>query len=140
LGDFTEVKAFLGAFYWPIEVEDNCFVLLRTAEGKVASLHASWSEWKNLFSMEIYGRDGKLEISGLGGSYGMERLTHYRMTAEMGPPETTCWEYPMADDSWEVEFTEFLEDIREGRRPCPGLPDASAALATAEQIYRESQQ
>jgi hypothetical protein len=91
----------------------------------VASLHASWSEWKNLFSMEIYGRDGKLEISGLGGSYGVERVTFYRMTAEMGPPEATTWEYPMADDSWEVD-RRVSEDIR---------ADASRAL-TAGRLRR----
>ena len=49
----------------------------------------SCTEWKNLFSFEIYGRDGKLQIDGLGGSYGVERLTCYRMLPEMGPPETT---------------------------------------------------
>ena len=36
----------------------------------MAQLHASWTEWKNLFSFEVFGRIGKLEITGLGGSYG----------------------------------------------------------------------
>ena len=34
------------------------------------------------------------------------------MSPAMGPPETMIWEYPMADDSWEVEFAEFFEDIQ----------------------------
>ena len=80
----------------------------------MAFLHASWTEWKNLFSFEIAGRVGKLEISGLGGSYGTERLTWYKMSPEMGPPETLAWEYPMADDSWQAENAAFLEDIRLG--------------------------
>lgn len=138
LGDFPDVKSFLGTFYWPTAVEDNCFVLLRTAEGKVASLHASWTEWKNLFSVEIYGRHGKLDISGLGGSYGVERLAFYRMTPAMGPPETTIWEFPMADDSWEVELAEFYEDIRLGRAPQPGPEDAQAVLGLVERIYQEA--
>jgi hypothetical protein len=54
---------------------------------------------EKLFSLEIYGRDGKLEINGLGRSYGVEALTFYRMLTEMGPPETTRWEYPFADRS-----------------------------------------
>ena len=103
----------------------------------MAFLHATWTEWKNLFSLEIYGRDGKLDISGLGGSYGTERLAYYRMSPAMGPPETTIWEYPMADDSWQVEFAEFLEDIRLGRAPEPGISDAQAALRVVETIYRE---
>jgi predicted dehydrogenase len=98
----------------------------------------SCTEWKNLFSMEIYGRNGKLHVEGLGGSYGVERLTHYRMLPEMGPPDTTAWEYPRGDDSFAVEFAEFLEDIRLEREPSAGLSDARAALAVVEQIYRTS--
>jgi predicted dehydrogenase len=56
----------------------------------------------------------------------------------MGPPETTAWEYPMADDSWEAEFREFLDDIRLGREPTPGLADAQAALRVVERVYEES--
>ena len=33
--------------------------LLKTAQGQVAWLHASCSEWKNLFCFEIFGRDGR---------------------------------------------------------------------------------
>ena len=44
----------------------------------------------------------------------------------------------MADDSWEVEFREFLEDIRLRREPAPGLADAQAALRVVETVYRES--
>jgi hypothetical protein len=49
------------------------------SEGRTAWLHATWSGWKNLFSLEIYGRNGKLEINGLGGSYVVESLTFYHM-------------------------------------------------------------
>jgi predicted dehydrogenase len=56
----------------------------------------------------------------------------------MGPPETTNWEYPMADDSWTVEFAEFVEDIRRARAPAPGLTDALAVLRVVEQIYEAS--
>ena len=88
--------------------------------------------------MEIYGHHGKLEISGLGGSYGVERITHYRMLPEMGPPETTVWEYPMSDNSWRVELEEFFDDIRFDRQPAAGLKDAIAALKIVEKIYKGS--
>jgi len=138
LGDFAEVQGFAGSYYWNMPVEDNGFLLLKTARQQVALLHASCTEWKNLFSFEIFGRRGKLEITGLGGSYGTERLAHYHMLPQMGPPETTIWEYPMADDSWEVEFAEFLEDIRLKRQPAAGLGDAQAALRIVEQVYEVS--
>lgn len=137
LGDFPEAKGFIGTYFWDMPVEDNGFLLLRNRAGKVASLHATWTEWKNLFSFEIYGRDAKLEISGLGGSYGVERLAYYKMLPEMGPPETTVWEYPMADDSWQAEMNEFVTDIRLQRQPSPGIGDAEAALEIVEKIYRE---
>ena len=138
LGDFEKVQGSIATYFWDMPVEDNAFLLLRTTTGQTAFLHASWTEWKNTFSFEIYGRIGKLEIGGLGGSYGPERVTFYRMAPEMGPPATTAWEYPMADDSWETEFAEFLEDIRLGRQPAAGLADAQAALRVVEKVYRES--
>jgi predicted dehydrogenase len=138
LGEFVVVQGHAPTYYWKMPVEDNGFMLLRTARGQIAFLHASCTEWKNLFSLEIFGRDGKLEVNGLGGSYGVERLTHYRMLQQMGPPETTTWEYPMGDDSWEVEFAEFIEDIKLGRQPAPGLMDARAALEIVEQIYTQT--
>jgi predicted dehydrogenase len=138
LGDFAEVDGFATTYFWDMPVDDNGFLLLKTASRQVAFLHASCTEWKNTFSFEIYGRDGKIDINGLGGSYGTERLTYYRMLPEMGPPETTTWEYPMADSSWEREFAEFLEDIRLRRQPSAGLRDAIEALTIIEKIYRMS--
>jgi len=138
LGDFTEVQGFAHTYYWDMPVDDNGFMMLKTPKKQVAFLHASCTEWKNLFSMEIYCRVGKLDISGLGGSYGVERLTYYKMLPEMGPPETTSWEYPMGDDSWAVEIAEFYDDIRLNRAPAVGLGDAYAALKIVEKIYKES--
>ena len=138
LGDFSEIDGFAHTYYWNMPVDDNGFMLLKTPKKQVAFLHASCTEWKNLFSMEIYGRDGKLEISGLGGSYGLEKLTHYKMLPQMGPPETVSWEYPMGDDSWALEMAEFYEDIQLDRVPAAGLNDAHQALKIIEKIYKDS--
>ena len=138
LGDFSMVQGFAHTFYWNMAVDDNGFMLLKTPKQQVAFLHASCTEWKNLFSMEIYGKGGKLDLSGLGGSYGLEKLTYYKMLPQMGPPETTSWEYPMADDSWALEMSEFYEDIHLDREPSATLNDAYQALLIIEQIYKES--
>ncbi len=138
LGDFSEIDGFAHTYYWNMPVDDNGFMLLKTSKKQTAFLHVSCSEWKNLFSMEIYGRHGKLDISGLGGSYGLEKLTYYKMLPEMGPPETTSWEYPMGDDSWDVEMAEFYEDIILDRTPSAGLDDAYQALKVIEKIYKDS--
>ncbi|MCX7217349.1 MAG: Gfo/Idh/MocA family oxidoreductase [Burkholderiales bacterium] len=138
LGEIAEVQGFAHTYFWDMPVDDNGFMLLKTAKKQVAFLHASCTEWKNLFSMEIYGKLGKLDLSGLGGSYGIEKITWYRTLPEMGPPETTSWEYPMSDDSWAVEISEFFDDIRLNRAPSAGLRDAQAALKVVESIYSES--
>tara|TARA_B110000971_G_scaffold109126_1_gene111773 strand:- start:401 stop:1399 length:999 start_codon:yes stop_codon:yes gene_type:complete len=138
LGEMTEVQGFAHTYFWDMPVDDNGFMLLKTAKKQAAFLHASCTEWKNLFSMEIYGKLGKLDLSGLGGSYGLEKITWYKMLPEMGPPDTTSWEYPMGDDSWAVEIAEFFDDIRLNREPAAGLADALAALTIVETIYRES--
>jgi predicted dehydrogenase len=140
LGDFTDVAGRMRTYFWNMPVEDNAFFMLSTSKGQVALLHTSWTEWKNMFSFELFGRMGKLEITGLGGSYGVERITHYRMLPQMGPPETVTHEYPFADTSWSVEFETFLEDIRLGREPFPGVLDAQAALRIIETIYAEERQ
>jgi predicted dehydrogenase len=139
LGDFSEVHGFAHTYYWNMPVDDNGFLILKTPKKQVAHLHASCTEWKNTFSFELYGKKGKIDIHGLGGSYGTERIAFYKMLPMMGPPETFIWEYPMADDSWEVEWKEFLADIEKNRVPTPGLHDAKAALRIVEEIYRISQ-
>lgn len=138
LGDFQKVGGFAATYFWEMPVDDNAFMILRTSDDKAAFLHVSCTEWKNLFSMEIYGRTGKLAIDGLGGSYGVEKVTFYRMLPEMGPPETSSWEFPRGDNSWALEFAEFLQDIELGRTPCAGLAEARAALEVVEKIYKAS--
>jgi predicted dehydrogenase len=136
-GDFPRVQGWVDTFFWEMAVEDNGFALLRTGSGQVAWLHASCTEWKNLFSFEIYGKVGKLQIDGLGGSYGTERLTWYRMLPQMGPPETTQWEYPGEDRSWHAELAYLLDCITH-RRPVSGsLEDAVQALKIVERLYTE---
>lgn len=138
LGDFKKIEGYAETLFWEMPVDDNAFLLLRTARSQTASLHASCTEWKNLFSFEIYGRNGKLHIEGLGGSYGLEKLTWYRMLPQMGPPETKAWEFPRADDSWEFEMNEFAKDIRLRRSPQPGIKDGLEALKIVDTIYRKS--
>lgn len=138
LGDFTSVDGFAHTYFWNMPVDDNGFMLLKTDKQQVVFLHASCTEWKNTFSFEIYGKLGKLDINGLGGSYGTEKITLYKMLPQMGPPETIAWEYPMADNSWDLEFAEFLDDIRCKRQPSASLYDAYQALKVVEEIYKKS--
>jgi len=135
LGDLSPAGGHIGTYFWDMPVEDNAFMLLKTPEGQAAWLHATWTEWKNMFSFEIYGRNGKLHVEGLGGSYGVERLYYYKMLPEMGPPETIIFEYPGKDRSWELEFDDFCKAVETGREPCGTLDDALASLKIVESYY-----
>jgi predicted dehydrogenase len=138
LGDFATIEGHATTSFWDMKVDDNAFLSLRTATGQTAWLHVSCTEWKNLFSLEIYGRDAKLALDGLGGSYGVERITYYKMLPQMGPPETTVSEFPGSDDSWALETRTFLEDIAHRREPAPGLTEGIRTLEIVEEIYRKS--
>lgn len=135
LGAAIKARIVARKIWWESPVDDNAFLLLTTESGRAAQLHASWTEWKNLFSFEIFGTQGKIEISGLGGSYGPETLTHYSMPPQLGPPMQydTVWHTP--DDSFETEWREFVRDIREDREPSPGIRDAQAVLRVVEAVY-----
>lgn len=124
MGDLQLDYAFTPTYFWDIKTDDNCFLALKAKNNQMAWLHATWTEWKNSFSFEIYGRNGKLAIEGLGGSYGAEKLYYHKMLPEMGPPETKLYEYNGPDNSWELEFNEFENAINEKRQPVGNIYDA----------------
>ena len=134
-GEVELAFAELRTDFWPIDVEDNAYLALRTASGAFAWLHASWTEWKNLFSFEVALRTAKLEVTGLGGSYGTERLTRYEMLPEMGPPVTTSWEWPPPDRSWSAEHEDVMADLDGGPSIGAGVEDAIAAFRIVEAAY-----
>ena len=75
MGDFDEASGYIPTYFWDMEVEDNAFALFRTEKGQTASMHTSWTQWKNRFVFEVFGEAGYLIVDGLGGSYGVETLT-----------------------------------------------------------------
>jgi predicted dehydrogenase len=138
MGDFSSIDGHAATYFWKMKVDDNAFLSLRTPTGQTAWLQVSCTEWKNMFSFEIYGRDAKLSIDGLGGSYGQEKLTYYKMLPQMGPPDTTVFDYPQGDESWKLEMMEFIDDIKLNREPSPGLTEGIKTLEVVEAIYKKS--
>ena len=137
LGEFSKVSGFIKNFFWKMSVEDNSFLILRTPDNKVAFLHASWTEWKNMFSFEIFGTKGKLNIYGKGGSYGTEQLTFYKMSKKMGKPKEKKWIFKNKDISWKLEMDEFYNDITYNRKPNVNLFDAYQTLKIIDNIYKK---
>jgi predicted dehydrogenase len=122
--------------FWAMDVEDNAYLALRPRRGGFAWLHASWTEWKNLYSLELATTRTKIEWNGLGGSYGPERLTLYEMSPEMGPPPSTAWEWPPDDRSWTREIEDVLKAIRGEPTIGASIHDAVAVMKIVEEVYR----
>ena len=135
LGEFREVTGFIGTHYWKTEpLEDNAFVLYRTAAGQVASIHASLTQWKNIFSLEVFGKDGYAVIEGLGGSYGTERLTFGKREFD-APFAEEVVEFRGADPSWKEEWNEFVRAIEERREPIGSVADGAEAIRLVLAAY-----
>ena len=137
----TEAFAYLQTAVWPLQpLEDNGFGLFRFADGAVASFHTSWTQWKNLFSLEIYGQKGSLTIEGLGKTYGVERLTLAIRKPEGGAPEMEEMVFDQPDFSWQLEWEDFVNAIETGS-PYLGTPeDGVAAMRMLNALYRSAEE
>lgn len=157
LGNLCDVNGITGRYFWtgtahsdPVvkssffskcgQAEDNAFMSMRNAIGQAAFLHASWTQWKNRFEFEIFGRDGCLELSGLSGYYGHPRLTLLRRRSQGGVPEIeeiAC----EARDVWADEWAAFVEAIApSGASECSAesanATDGLEALRVVQRIYK----
>jgi len=121
-----------------LQLEDNAFALLRTADGRVAQFHTSWTQWKNRFSFEVFGRDGYVRVEGLGGSYGSERLEIGKRKPEGGAPYVEIEEFPGPDTSWQAEWREFTSAIREGRQPLANGKDGLGTMRVIAALYESA--
>jgi len=134
-------SALLRTQFWDTSVEDNAALIL--GEGEVrrapwAMLHVTWTEWKNMFSLEVYCRAAKLEVEGLVRSYGPQRLRVYTMGPELGPPELEEHAFPDKDVSWAAEWEHFAAAIATGAPVLGDLEDARYAWARVEDAYAMS--
>ena len=115
--------------FWDTDVEDNVFFALRPKTGGFAWMHASWTEWKNMFSFEITLEKAKIDIFGLGGSYGVETLTLYEMQPEMGPPPSSTTTWDESDASWTLEIEDLIAHINDpGHTPTGTTLDGATAV------------
>jgi predicted dehydrogenase len=139
-GDIKEVYGRVETKFWEMEVEDNAMAILKTDNNITASFHVSWTNWKNIFSFEIYGTEGYLKIEGLGGSYGAETLEFGKRKKEGGRPEIEIFEFDSEDISWKEEWKEFKSAITEKREAIGNGIDGLRANEVIEAIYRSNRE
>ena len=113
VGPMDEVCGYTGRVFWNTPLEDTAFWVMKNNLGQLAELSVSCVEWKNIFSFEIMLNNAKIQIDGLGRSYGEEKLTLYKMKPEMGPPDVENFSFPEDDLSWKTENNLFFQRIKD---------------------------
>jgi predicted dehydrogenase len=139
LGEPTKVLAQTSRCFWDFPaVEDNCFLLLKTSDDQSAQIHVSWTQWMNIFSLELFGREGYLQLSGRDGHYGPQSLVWGTRKPDHTRPEERVFEFSPIDDSWEREWDDFLGAIETHHTGNTG--DSLRALQLVEAAYQSSRQ
>ncbi len=139
-GEPTEVFGYLQTAAWPIApLEDSAFALMKFSSGALASFHTAWTQWKNMFSFEVFGTDGSVTVDGLGRSYGQETLIVAKRKKEGGAPYMSRTVYDEEDISWKLEWDDLIRGIETGRYM--GTPnDGITVMRVLDAIYRASEQ
>jgi predicted dehydrogenase len=138
LGDIQKVTGMVNTNHWPIApLEDNAFAVLQNNNGVMVSIHASLTQWINLFEFELYGEKGSLCIQGLGNSYGNEKLV-ISQHEENKPFSSRTIEYRGADVSWKNEWKEFTRAVSTRKDPIGNGHDGLQAMKVANALYKSS--
>lgn len=140
-GDFDEVKADVSNLFWKLDVEDNVFAIFKNKQGQVASLHSTMTQWRHLFSFEVFLEKGHIVINGLlttSGSYGKEELSCQRNKLS-GPSVLWKDEKKVVYDintSWKNEIKLFFDCIEKDKKiPMGNSSDAHKLMKLVDKVY-----
>ncbi|MBM3256781.1 MAG: Gfo/Idh/MocA family oxidoreductase [Candidatus Liptonbacteria bacterium] len=142
MGDFVDALGFAENLFWGGEVEDNGFLLLRTADKRVAQIHVSWTNWEWVHSFEIFGDKGYLSVDGLDKRYrGPEKLTVGKVDPRSGKfPVETVTPFPeeKKEDSFVRELEEFAAVIGGEMELQSKGEDVLEVLKIVEKVYAQA--
>jgi predicted dehydrogenase len=119
----------------PSDCEDNGFGLFRTANGRVASIHSSWTQWQGYLFLEIFGTTGCVTID----NDQIQGTVSYQVFPRHGDPIATTKESPALlkpDPSWRQQLEELVAAVREHREPSPNGYDGLQAVRMAQAVYQ----
>ncbi len=143
-GEFDEVKSFISNLYWKSDIEDNAFVIMRNnSSGVVASLHSTMTQWRHLFSLEVFLEKGYMVLNGLktsSGTYGDELLA---IAKNRSTAPAATWEDEEritfhSDLSWRSEIDIFFDAIKNNTDiPIGNSQDALILMNIIDKIYQD---
>ena len=142
-GDFDKIQATVSNLYWDLDIEDNVFAVLQNSKNKIAaSLHSTMTQWRNLFSLEVFFEKGYVVLNGLNTSsksYG-EEVLNIAKNRSLAP--AAIWEeeeniHFKIDNSWEKEIIEFNKSIIKNTKPIIGNSlEALQLMKVIDEIYK----
>lgn len=143
-GEFDEVKAYVSNLFWKLDIEDNVFAMFRNSRsGMVASLHSTMTQWRHLFSLEVFMEKGYMVLNGLktsSNTYGDEVLSVARNRSSA--PAST-WEDEerityQTEGFWRSEIDHFMDAIRDDKPIATGnLDDARKLMRLVDRVYAD---
>ncbi|MFN0116729.1 MAG: Gfo/Idh/MocA family protein [Elusimicrobiota bacterium] len=143
-GDFEEVHAFVSNLYWKLDVEDNVFAILKNKNGVAASLHSTMTQWRHLFSLEVFLEKGYFVINGLltsSGTYGQETMT-IATNRSVAPAAIWSDEEHLKfeiNNSWNYEIGHFFDAIDRNTAVKIGhSDDALKVMRLVDKIYLQN--
>jgi len=142
-GDFDEIHSIVSNLHWKMDgLEDNVFAIMRnTKSGISTSLHSTMTQWRYLFSFEVFLQKGSLVLNGLktsSGVYGDEELAikyneYGDKSGNIKHEENIKYK---TNNSWNSEIREFFDAIRENKHISNGNSEQAYQLMEAiDRIY-----
>src|SRR5690606_5821745 len=105
------------------------------AAGVVGQFHVGTTEWKNLFSFEVRGDAGAIQVEGLGGSYGPESLVLTRRPHGDAQADVERTDFEDNDASWTQEWADFAAALHGERLRHGSAEEGLQVLATIDALY-----
>jgi len=141
--EFDEIHSLVSNLFWKTEgLEDNVFSIMKNSKtGVCASLHSTMTQWRYLFSLEVFLEKGALVLNGLktsSGVYGDEDLAikHNDWNRAQGQFESEEHVIFHTDTSWMTEVEQFFDSIKNDSRVFLGnSQDALRLMQAMDRVY-----
>ena len=125
----------LATYFWNMPVEDNAFLLLERRRGRSPSCTPAGRNGRICSPSKSAAAAASSKIEAWAAATEPSASLSIEMLPEMGPPETTTWEFPRGDrflgrwsspSSWKTSACD--------RQPPPDIAEAQAALTVVERM------
>jgi predicted dehydrogenase len=142
LGDIADAKGFATNAIWNKDrCEDNGYLLMKNADGRIGVLHSSWSEWRGYgWRCELYGTEGFIRFG-----YAPLHLVHGRREGQSTRTKRHWFaKFQIAErlKGWQWSFNQSLAEdlqqwaraIAQGQNPPISGRDGAEAVRLAKAV------